>query len=109
MDIKPIKDFILEVQEGASIGRLSDIAVLLSGYYARLSEEFANIEVLRAERWLDIRKTVKSDSVAEKTYMASPEGKEWNQLRIRLKYIEKVVSSIKLRLRVAEHESYNQY
>src|SRR3990167_8864622 len=96
-ELKTIKDLILEISDGASIPRLAEIAVQLTGYYARLSEEFGDIEVFRAERWLDIRKEVKSDTMAEKTYLAGDQGKLWNDKRIKLKYIEKVVSSIKLR------------
>ena len=108
-ELKTIKDLILEISDGASIPRLAEIAVQLTGYYARLSEEFGDIEVFRAQRWLDIRKEVKSDTMAEKTYLAGDQGKLWNDKRIKLKYIEKVVSSIKLRLRVAEGEKYNQF
>lgn len=109
MDTQPIKDLLLEVQEGAGVGRLSDIAVQLTSFYATLSEEFKDIEVFRADRWLEIRKEVKSDTMAEKTWLATPEGKKWNELRIQLKYIEKTISSIKLRLRVAEGEAYGSY
>lgn len=108
-ELKKIKDLLLEVEGEASVPRLADIAVQLTGYYARLSEEFKDIEVFRAGIWLDIRKEVKSDTVAEKTYMASEDGKKWNDLRIKMKYIEKTISSIKLRLRVAESEAYNNY
>ena len=109
MDTKPIKELLQEVEQGAGVGRLADIAVQLTAYYAKLSEEFKDIEVFRADRWLDIRKDVKSDTMAEKTYLATPEGKAWNTLRIQLKYIEKTISSIKLRLKVAEGERYGAY
>ena len=82
-----IKNLIIESQTGASIGRLAEIAVQLSGYYATLSEQFGDIEVFRASRWLDIRKDVKSDTMAEKTWLATKEGQDWIKLRIQLKYI----------------------
>ena len=109
MDTKPIKDLLLEVQEGASVGRLADIAVQLTSYYATLSEDFKDIEVFRADRWLELRKGVKSDTMAEKMWLATSEGKNWNGLRIQLKYIEKTISSIKLRLKVAEGERFGAY
>ena len=109
MNNNEIKNLILEARGGANPGRLADIAVELSGYYATLSEQFGDIEIFRAERWLDIRKDVKSDTVAEKTWLASKEGQEWTKLRIQLKYIEKIISTIKLRLQVARGEAYNQF
>ena len=108
-ELKTIKDLLLELADGASIGRMADIAVQLTGYYARLSEEFKDIEIFRADRWLAIRETVKSDTRAEKMWLASEDGKKWNDLRLKLKYVEKSISGIKLRLRVAEGEKYNQF
>ena len=108
-ELKTIKDLILEIEDGPGVPRMSDIAVQLTGYYARLSEEFKDIEVFRADGWLTLRETVQSDTRAEKMWLNTEQGRKWTDLRIKLKYIEKVVSSIKLRLRVAEGEKYNQY
>ncbi len=109
MDTTPIKNLIIESKGAISPDRLSEIAVELSSWYATISEKWSDIEVFRAERELAIRETVKSDRMAEKTYLASPEGKDWNRLRIQLKALEKHISSIKLRLRVKETEAYGRY
>ena len=109
MENNEIKNLILEARGGTSPGRLAEIAVELSGHYAFLSEQFGDIEIFRAARWLDIRKDVKSDTMAEKTWLASKEGQEWTKLRIQLKFIEKCISTIRLRLKIAEGERYNQF
>ena len=109
MENNEIKNLILEARGGANPGRLAEIAVELSGYYATLSEQFSDIEIFRAERWLDIRKDVKSDTMAEKTWLASKDGQEWTKLRIQLKFIEKIIGVIKLRLKIKADEAYNVY
>ena len=108
-ELKTIKDLLLEIEEGPNIGRMADIAVMLTGYYARLAEEFKDIEVFRADGWLKLRETTKSDTMAEKLWLNTEQGRKWNDLRIKQKYIEKTISSIKLRLRVAENESRGSY
>ena len=108
-ELKTIKDLLLEIEEGPNIGRMADIAVQLTGYYARLAEEFKDIEVFRADGWLKLRETTKSDTMAEKLWLNTEQGRKWNDLRIKQKYIEKTISSIKLRLRVAENESRGSY
>src|SRR3990167_8814221 len=104
-----IKKLILEARDGTSPGRLSEIGVSLSAYSSLLAEEFENLIVFQADAWLELRKGVTSDKMADKLWDATNEGKRSNVLRIQLKYIEKVISSINRRLRVKEGESYNRY
>ena len=108
-ETKTIKELIIETKLGTSPGRLSEIMVELSAHYALLSQEFEDIIVFMADRWLELRVTTKSDNMAEKLWNATEEGKKLTRLKIQTKYIEKVISSIKLRLRVLEGESRNQY
>ena len=109
MENNEIKNLIIEARGGANPGRLSEILVSLSGWYATLAEELENIEVFWAEAWLEARKGVKSDTMADKTIEASRSGQNRTKLRIQLKYIEKVISSIKVRLRVKEGESFGRF
>lgn len=104
-----IKELIIEAAKGASPGDLSEIGVKLSAYSALLAEEFENLVVFQADKWLDLRKDTTSDKMADKLWDATTEGKRSNVLRIQLKYIEKVISSINRRLRVKEGESFNRY
>jgi len=95
----------------ASPGRISEIAVELSGYYARLADELENVLVFKADRWLELRGKdhIKSDTMASRLWDATTEGKQEIQLRSQTKYLEKFISSLKLRLRVMEGESRNLY
>ena len=104
-----IKELIIQAAKGASPGDLSEIGVKLSAYSSLLAEEFENLIVFQADAWLELRKGVTSDKMADKLWDATNEGKRSNVLRIQLKYIEKVISSINRRLRVKEGESYNRY
>lgn len=106
---KRIKELIIEAAKGASVPILADIGVKLSGYYSLLSDEFENIIVFQADRWLELRATAKSDKMADKLWDATNEGKRGNVLRFKLKYLEKVISSINRRLKVAEGESFNRF
>lgn len=109
METTPIKKLILEVQRGATPGRLAEIGVELSGWYARLSQELEDILVFKPERWMEMRKEYKSDKTTDRAWDATEEGKKETRLRIQTKYIEKVLSQIKVLLRVKENESYNRY
>lgn len=104
-----IKKLILEVRENPAIGRLSEIRVELSGWYATLSQELEDILVFKADRWIDLRKDQSSDKSTDRAWDATEEGKRETRLRIQLKYIEKVMSSISFRLKVKEGESWGRY
>ena len=104
-----IKELIIQAAKGASPGDLSEIGVKLSGYYALLGEEFQDLIVFQADRWLELRKDAKSDKMADRLWDATEEGKRSNVLRFKLKYLERVMAQINRRLRVAEGESFNRY
>lgn len=103
-----IRNLILESRTAAP-GRLSELAVELSSWYATLSDEYGSIEIFYADRWLDLRKGEKSDKMADRKWAATEEGKRMTTLRLQLKYIEKVVSTIKLRLKTKISEGYNAF
>ena len=105
---KRIKELIVKAAKGAGPGDLAEIGTQLSGYAYLIAEELKNIVVFEAERWLEIRKTASSDKMAEKLYDATDEGKETILLKFKLKYIERVISSINRRLKIAEGEAYNR-
>ncbi len=109
MDTSPIKTLITEATDCQAMGRLSEIVVALSSWYATLGEQMENILIFKADRWLDLRKDEKSDKMADRKWDASNEGKEEIRLRSQLKYLEKFISSLKLRLKVKEGESYGKY
>ena len=107
-----IKALINEARDGTNPGRLSEIAVSLSGWYAYIAEQLDRVLVFKADRWLQIRnddERVKSDKMADRLWDASSEGKDEIHYRVQLKYIEKVISTIKMRLRIKEGESFGRF
>ena len=108
-DTTPIKELLAEVQAGTNPGRLAEVAVLLSSYYATLSQEIEDVLVFKADYWQELRKGLTSDKSTDRAWDATDSGKQEIRLRSQLKYIEKTISSIKFLLRVKENESRNQY
>ena len=105
-----LKKLILEArEEGLSPNRLSEILVSLTSWYATLAQELEDIEVFYAEQWLAMRKECKTDKATDMAWNSSESGKQRIRLRIQLKYIEKIISSIKVRLKVKENESWGRY
>lgn len=110
MENEEIKKLILEARETTGINRLATIGVELSSWYATLSESYLILEESRAELWMQLRKEdCKSDTMADRKYALTEQGKQWNRLRIQLKYIEKVVSSIKLKINIKNNEAHGLY
>ena len=104
-----IKELITQAAKGASPGDLSEIGVKLSAYSSLLAEEFENLIIFQADMWLELRKGASSDKMADRLWDATKEGKRSNVMRLQLKYLEKVISSINRRLRVKEGESFNRF
>ena len=109
MDTTPIKELILEIQKNPPPGRLAVITVELSSWFATLSQQLEDILVFKADRWQELRKDCKSDKSTDRLWDSLVEGKNEIKLRSQLKYLEKIISSIKFLLRVKEVESYGKY
>lgn len=103
-----IKNLMLEAMT-ASPGRLSEIAIECTAWYAKYAEELEDILIFKTDRWLELRKDQKSDRSTDRMWDATEEGKQEIRLRSVVKTLEKFVSSIKLRLRIKEGESYGKY
>jgi hypothetical protein len=110
MDTKPLKELILEVQEGdVPPGRMAEIVTQMSSWSATIGEALKNTQLFKADRWLEIRKDTTSDKMADRLWDATPEGKEEMNLRSQLKYLDKIIGSLKLRLRTLESEAWGRY
>ena len=81
----------------------------LSGEYSSQTEELNDLLDLKAANWESLRKLVKSDASCDRKWEALPEGKKERRLRLKLKAIEKRMSSLKAMLQVLEGESRNQF
>lgn len=106
-----VKELLHEVVVGQAPGKLADIRTELSAWLARFADELENILVFKADRWLEIRakEGVKSDKMADRLWDATVEGKQEIHLRSQIKYIERVISSIRTQLRVKESESFGNF
>ena len=102
---------LIDESVGVAPGRLSEIMVELSAWYARVGQQLEDILVFKADRWMEIRKRddVKSDKVADRLWDVQSEGKEEIRFRSQLKYLEKVIGSIKFRLKIKEGESFGRF
>jgi len=109
MQTEPIRQLILESKTATSMDRLSQILVELSSWFATLGQELEDILVFKADRWMELRGELKSDKSADRKWDSEPLGKNEIRLRSQLKYLEKVISAIKMRLRIKEGESYGKY
>ena len=106
--MKDVKQLIQEASQ-TNPGRMSEIAVELSAWYATLSEQLENILVFKADRWVVLRDSHNSDRATDRAWDATDEGKQEIRLRSQLKYLEKFISSLKLRLKIKEGESFGRY
>ena len=90
-------------------GRVAEIMVELSAIYAYFSETLKNNQIFKADKWMELRATLKSDKSTDRMWDSLEEGKTEIKLRSILKAIEKQQSSIKLLLRTKENESWGRY
>lgn len=79
--------------------------------YDKIGNELVKIKVKKATEILIIRarEGVKSDAQAERFWQSTPEGILELQYSFKLKSIEKLMSAIKLKLRLLSEESKNYY
>ena len=99
-----------ELTNGLIPHRAADIRVELSGYYSRMSGELQEILALKPSRWLMIRKDVKTDKEADRVWDAGEMGIQEMRLKMNMKRIDKIISSLSSFIRVAEQESkFNTY
>ena len=85
-------------------GQAADDLAILSGTYARTCSEIEEVLSRKPAIWLVLRDKAKSDTSAERAWENSPEGIKEMQLRFRMKAIEKMMSSLKSIISVAQNE-----
>jgi len=88
---------------------LAENRLTLSGEYSRASEQLESILEKKPAIWSEIRKNVKSDTSADRTWDGTEMGIHEMKLRMKLKRLEKQMSSISTMLRVFEAEARNQF
>ena len=97
-----------EIQHHTNDGHwLAEKRVELSGIYSYYSGLLESILFDRPDAWLKLRDGVKSDSSADKLWEATDGGKKETIYRLRLKRIEKLMSSMRTMLSLLENELRN--
>jgi len=90
-------------------GRLAELRVLLSAKYAAATNEYEKILVAKPGIWNGIRKTVKSDTRAEREWEATEAGIQERHWKFQIRKIEKMMSAIKTMVDVRTGEARNLY
>lgn len=106
--MKTIMELSYEIIENPTPTRLSEILIELSAWNTKLSDQIGLILKDKAERWMAIREQTSSDKQADMKYDATAVGAEEIILRLTLKSLEKMMSAVRMRLRVYEMEIRSQ-
>jgi len=89
--------------------QLAEKRVQLSALYSNATEQLKDVLSEKPTVWQEIRKTVKSDTAAERAWEATELGIKEMRLRLSLKAMEKEMSSISTMLKVLDGEARNQW
>lgn len=81
----------------------------LAGEYSFLCSQLEEILSRKPSVWNTIRPNYKSDTACERAYEATEDGINEIGLRLRLKSIEKMMSSMSSLIKIAEGEARNQF
>lgn len=81
---------------------LSERNMLLAREYNEASKELGKLKQQRAVKWLEIRKSCKTDKEADNQWAASPEGQRELELSFLCKGLEKEMAATKAHLRVLD-------
>lgn len=100
---------IQEIQENM-IGtvtphELAHYRVVLSGWYAKFSDELEEIEMSKPEIWSQLRKDKTSDAQTDRAWQATEMGMKETSLKRKLKKLEKMSSSCKTLIDVKMQEA----
>lgn len=90
-----------------SPGELSAMNLWLATEFARKSQDYSALINKKNVAWLAVRDKYKSDKQADKAWDATVDGQLETTLRMYLKSVEKLMSSIRAHLRIKETEAKN--
>lgn len=107
-------DNLKKIQENMRIGaynsnphQAAEARALLAGEYAWICAQLETILSRKPAIWNTLRKDVKSDTAAERTWEQTTDGLNEAGLRLRLKATEKMMQGLSGLLKLAEGESKN--
>lgn len=82
----------------------ADKKVEFTGYYSRCSQLLEDILERKPRIWMELRKDNKSDKATDRAWDATEDGINEMKLRLKMKRLEKEISSLSSYLRVAEKD-----
>ena len=103
-----------EIQEQMREGQLtphqmSEFKTRLAGEYSHFSEQLEDVLLKKPSVWMEMRKSLKSDTSTDRAWDGTEMGLIEMKLRLRCKRIEKLISALSSALRVKEGEARNEY
>ncbi len=93
----------------ASPHALSDIHSWMAGEYGFISARMAEIGMRKPIEWSKIREGKTSDKQADLEWDKTEDGQAEIKYRFYLKALEKMLSSVKLRIGILNEEARNSY
>lgn len=104
---------VIEISQSsvATPHELANARAWLGGHYAYLSGQLWEVLNIKPEHWnaIRFRGDIKSDTAAEREWQATTAGKLETKLRMEMKVSERLMSSLKTKLEIAQGESHNSY
>lgn len=105
-----LEEIITKLKEGGlSPGDLAELKTRLAAEFAFYAGQLEDILKRKPAQWIKLREFTKSDASADRQYELTEDGKGEIIYRLRLKVVEKLMSAISTRLRVAEGEIRAQF
>ena len=106
-----LKEIITTLREpqGLSPGVVQTMRDYVVADYAQSAELLADILGLKPEAWIGFRKLTKSSAEADRQWEATEAGGKEIRLRLHLKALEKLSSTLKSRLEVMSNEARNLF
>ena len=96
-----LEEIARDLQSGFfSLQDLSEKRSWLAGEYFYLNAQLAEILKVKPAKWNELRREAKSDASAERIWQATLDGLKEVELRLTLKSIEKMLSSIRTQIEI---------
>ena len=105
---RAIEDWKNEDVAALTPERTDNYLSVLSGFSATLEEQYANAIKNGAEKWLKLRIDTKTNSITDKMYQVSKEGRLEEDLKRLLKAVDKIIAACKKRMDRFNREAFNQ-
>lgn len=98
-------------EEVITPGDLANFKLRLAAEYSFQSQRLTRILRLKADAWMEIRQReeITSDKIADRIWESTEVGKEEIEVKLYLKSLDKLLSSINARLRIYSDEVRHTY